>query len=31
VRSYTIKDAHLFLALMADGGIYEFEPLAGAH
>ncbi|HYG86166.1 MAG TPA: carboxylesterase family protein [Azospirillum sp.] len=26
VRSYTIKDAHLFLALMADGGIYEFEP-----
>ena len=31
VRSYTIKDAHLFLALMADGGIYEFEPLGGAH
>jgi heat shock protein HslJ len=30
VRSYTIKDAHLFLALMADGGIYEFEPLARA-
>ncbi len=26
VRSYTIKDGHLFLALMADGGIYEFEP-----
>jgi para-nitrobenzyl esterase len=26
VRTYTIKDAHLFLALMADGGIYEFEP-----
>src|SRR4029077_1756897 len=24
VRSYTIKDGHLFLALMADGGIYEF-------
>jgi hypothetical protein len=21
-----IKDGHLFLALMADGGIYEFEP-----
>ena len=27
VRSYTLKDGHLFLALMADGGIYEFEPL----
>jgi para-nitrobenzyl esterase len=26
VRSYLIKDGHLFLALMADGGIYEFEP-----
>jgi para-nitrobenzyl esterase len=26
VRSYTIKDGHLYLALMADGGIYEFEP-----
>jgi para-nitrobenzyl esterase len=26
VRSYTMKDGHLFLALMADGGIYEFEP-----
>ena len=21
-----IKDGHLFLSLMADGGIYEFEP-----
>jgi para-nitrobenzyl esterase len=28
IRSYVIKDKHLFLALMADGGIYEFEPLA---
>jgi para-nitrobenzyl esterase len=28
VRSYVIRDGHLFLALMADGGIYEFEPLA---
>ena len=28
IRSYTIRDGHLFLALMADGGIYEFEPLA---
>jgi heat shock protein HslJ len=27
VRSYTIKDGHLFLSLMADGGVYEFEPL----
>jgi hypothetical protein len=25
-----MKDGHLFLALMADGGIYEFEPLASA-
>ncbi|HEX7959283.1 MAG TPA: META domain-containing protein [Terriglobales bacterium] len=36
VRSYVIKDGHLFLSLMADGGIYEFEPLntaglAGEH
>jgi heat shock protein HslJ len=27
VRSYVMKDGHLFLSLMADGGIYEFEPL----
>ena len=27
VRSYTLKDGHLFLALMAHGGIYEFEPI----
>ena len=27
IRSYVIKDGHLFLALMADGGIYEFEPM----
>ena len=26
VRSYVLKDRHLFLSLMADGGIYEFEP-----
>ncbi|MCA1558983.1 MAG: META domain-containing protein [Acidobacteria bacterium] len=26
IRSYIIKDGHLFLSLMADGGIYEFEP-----
>jgi para-nitrobenzyl esterase len=28
VRSYVIKDGHLVLSLMADGGIYEFEPTA---
>ena len=27
VRSYTLKDGHLFLALMAPGGSYEFEPV----
>jgi para-nitrobenzyl esterase len=27
VRSYLIRDGRLFLSLMADGGIYEFEPL----
>jgi para-nitrobenzyl esterase len=27
IRWYVIKDGHLFLALMADGGIYEFEPI----
>jgi para-nitrobenzyl esterase len=26
VRSYVIKEGRLFLSLMADGGIYEFEP-----
>jgi heat shock protein HslJ len=26
VRSFTIKDRRLFLALMADGGTYEFAP-----
>jgi para-nitrobenzyl esterase len=29
VRSYTVKDGHLYLSLMADGGIYELEPIAG--
>jgi heat shock protein HslJ len=28
VRSYVLKDGHLFLSLMADGGSYEFEPAA---
>jgi heat shock protein HslJ len=27
VRSYTLKDRHLFLATMADGSIIELEPL----
>jgi len=30
VRSYILKDGHLFLSLMADGGIYEFEPMGGS-
>ena len=30
VRSYVIKDGHLFLSLMADGGIYEYEPMVPA-
>jgi para-nitrobenzyl esterase len=28
IRSYVMRDGHLFLSLMAGGGIYEFEPLA---
>lgn len=27
IRSYVIHRGHLFLSLMADGGIYEYEPL----
>jgi para-nitrobenzyl esterase len=27
IRSYTIRNGHLFLSLVADGGSYEFEPL----
>lgn len=27
VRSYVLKDGHLFLATMADGSIIEFSPL----
>jgi para-nitrobenzyl esterase len=26
IRSFVIQDGHLFLSLMADGGIYEFAP-----
>ena len=29
VRSYVMKDGHLFLATMADGSIIEFEPVPG--
>jgi para-nitrobenzyl esterase len=29
--AYIIKDGHLFLSLMADGGIYEFEPIVAPH
>ena len=27
VRSFVIKDGHLFQSLMADDGIYEFAPV----
>jgi para-nitrobenzyl esterase len=27
IQSYAIRDGHLFLSLMADGGTYEFEPI----
>jgi para-nitrobenzyl esterase len=30
VRSYLIKDGDLYLSLMADGGIYQFEPMKTA-
>jgi heat shock protein HslJ/membrane-bound inhibitor of C-type lysozyme len=30
VRSYVIRDEHLFLSLIADGGIYELEPMPKA-
>jgi heat shock protein HslJ len=26
IRTYVVLNGHLFLSLMADGGIYEFEP-----
>jgi para-nitrobenzyl esterase len=29
IRSYVVKDGRLFLSLMADGGIYEFQPAPG--
>lgn len=27
IRSFVIRNGHLFLSLQADGGIYEFEPI----
>jgi para-nitrobenzyl esterase len=27
VRSYLVKGGHLYVSLMADGGIYEFERI----
>ena len=30
VRSYLLKDGRLYLSLMADGGIFEWEPLPSA-
>jgi para-nitrobenzyl esterase len=31
VRGYVIKDGHLHLSLMSDGGVYEFEPMGPAN
>lgn len=31
VRSYLLKDGRLYLSLMADGGIYAWEPNADTH
>ena len=30
VRSYVLKDGHLFLSLFADGGVFEYAPLSAA-
>jgi heat shock protein HslJ/membrane-bound inhibitor of C-type lysozyme len=30
IRSFVLRDGRLFLSLMADGGIYEFEPMGAA-
>ena len=27
IRTYVVKDGHLFLSLVGDGGMYELEPL----
>lgn len=29
VRSYVVRDGSLFISLMADGGVYRFEPIGG--
>jgi len=29
-RSYLLKDGRLYLSLMADGGIFVWEPMEGA-
>jgi heat shock protein HslJ len=29
IRSYVLKDGHLFLSLKVDAGTYEFEPMKG--
>jgi heat shock protein HslJ/membrane-bound inhibitor of C-type lysozyme len=30
IRSYVVRNGHLFLSLMADGGNYEFQPMPAA-
>lgn len=30
IRSYVQKNGHLFLFLMADAGVFEFEPISGS-
>ena len=30
VQSYVVRNGHLFLSLMGDGGVYEFEPVRSA-
>lgn len=30
IRSFVLREGRLFLSLMADGGIYEFEPTGGS-
>jgi heat shock protein HslJ len=30
VRSYVVKNGHLYLSLMTDGGTYEFEPVTAS-
>ncbi len=31
VRSYVLKDGHLYLSLMENSGVYEFEPMGPAN